>query len=256
MSAVLSQLCPKQLYESYDEVINRIWRQDEYDLNLAKQVLGWISFAKRPLTVIELQHAIAFTIDPVEIDDADLFPEAELVSVCAGIVTVDPRSNIIRLVHYTTQEYFEGIGKNKFPAVQTTIAKTCLTYLGLSGFDGPCHDSASLKQRLEKYKFGQYAAQFWGLHTRGEAENEPDIQRAVLSLLASENKKDSMLQLETYANSSWGNISFTKGQTLLHVIAKNGLATICRFILDERNKGELQTLGLSEIDTDVAAKDR
>ena len=225
---------PKELYESYDEVMDRIWRQDVYDLNLAKQVLGWISRAKRPLTVIELQHVIAFTGDSVEIDEADLYAEAELVSVCAGIVTVDPKSNIIRLVHYTTQEYFERIDENKFPVSQATIAKTCLTYLGLIGFDGPCHHWASLEDRLEKYKFSQYAAQFWGHHTRGEPEKEPDIQRAVLSFLASENKKNSMLQLENRSNSSWGNFTFTKGQTLLHVITKNGLATICKRLLPRR----------------------
>jgi len=246
---------PKELYESYDEVMIRIWEQNEYDRNLAKQVLGWISHVKRQLTVTELQHAIAFTIDPVEINDADLFPEADLVSVCAGIVTVDPNSNIIRLVHYTTEEYFEHIGKNKFPAVQITISKTCLNYLGLSGFHGPCHDSTWFKQRLEKYNFGQYAALFWGLHTRGEAEYEPDVQHAVLSLLACKNKRDSMLQLKTYANSSWGDIGFTKGQTLLHVLAMNGLATICRFIFDEHNAAELQALGLSENDTNVHAED-
>jgi len=64
-----------------------------------------------------------------------------------------------------------------------------------------------------------------------------------------------MLQLETYTNSSWGSIEFPKGQTLLHVIAKSGLATVCRFILDERNRGELQTLGVSETDTLIDSKD-
>ena len=32
-----------------------------------------------------------------------------LVSVCAGLVTIDRESNIIRLVHYTTEEFFERI---------------------------------------------------------------------------------------------------------------------------------------------------
>lgn len=94
-----------------------------------------------------------------------------------------------------------------------------------------------MKERTQRYKLSRYAAQFWDLHTRGEAENEPVIQRAVFSLLASKNKMDSMLQLETYANSSWGNINVTKGQTLLHVIAKNGLAKICKGVLSRRING-------------------
>lgn len=71
---------------------------------------------------------------------------------------------------------------------------------------------------------------------RGEAENELDIQHALLSILESENKRNSMLQMETYAKSNWGGISFTKGQTLLHVVAKNGLATICERVLSKRIK--------------------
>jgi hypothetical protein len=67
-------LLPKELDETYDEVIDRIWSQNEY-LSIAKQVLGWITNAKRPLTVIELQHAIAFTLDPGEVDEANLFEE-------------------------------------------------------------------------------------------------------------------------------------------------------------------------------------
>ena len=40
--------------------------------------------------------------------DEENLPEIEdMVSVCAGLVTIDEESNIIRLVHYTTQEYFE-----------------------------------------------------------------------------------------------------------------------------------------------------
>jgi hypothetical protein len=94
-----------------------------------------------------------------------------------------------------------------------------------------------LERRVQNYKFSRYAAQFWGFHTRGEAEKKPDIERAVISLLASKKKRGSMLQLETYANSSWGDIDFTKGQTLLHVIAKNGLAKICKRVLSRRING-------------------
>lgn len=74
---------------------------------LAKNVLLWITRAKRPLTTSEIQHALAVEIGEAQIDK-DNFPEVEdIVSVCAGLVTVDDESNIIRLVHYKTQEYFE-----------------------------------------------------------------------------------------------------------------------------------------------------
>ena len=52
-------------------------------------------------------------------------------------------------------------------------------------------------------------------------------------MLISEKTKNSILQIESYCNSTWNNISFTKGQTLLHIIAEKGLETVCGLILHE-----------------------
>ena len=107
---------PKELDKTYDEAVARILAQKEDDLMIAKQ---WIMNAKRPLTSHELQHAIAVAVDDAQIDetylltDADLFEEAILVSVCAGLVTIEPQSRIVRLIHYTTQQYFERLGENE-----------------------------------------------------------------------------------------------------------------------------------------------
>jgi hypothetical protein len=39
----------------------------------------------------------------------DVYDIEDAISVCAGLVTVDKESDIVRLVHYTTQKYFEHI---------------------------------------------------------------------------------------------------------------------------------------------------
>ena len=62
----------------------------------------WISFSQRPLTVTELHYAHAITLETTEIDDHDLIDEESITSVCAGLVTIDKESSVIRLVHYTT----------------------------------------------------------------------------------------------------------------------------------------------------------
>jgi hypothetical protein len=82
--------------------MERINRQKEGFQLLANNVLLWITCAKRPLTTIELQHAIAVEIDEPELDEDNLPDIDDLISVCAGLVTIDKESNIIRLVHYTT----------------------------------------------------------------------------------------------------------------------------------------------------------
>ncbi|KAK3349386.1 hypothetical protein B0T25DRAFT_241016 [Lasiosphaeria hispida] len=71
----------------------------------------------------------------------------------SGLVTLDEESNCFRLVHYTTQEYFERIRRDRFPEAPTTIAKICLTILAFPPFAvdvGYCPSEEKLRARLEQ----------------------------------------------------------------------------------------------------------
>jgi hypothetical protein len=78
---------------------------------LAKKVISWITCAKRPLITFQLEHALAIELKESQFDKENISPIDDMVSVCAGLVTVDGESGIIRLIHYTTQEYFERTWK-------------------------------------------------------------------------------------------------------------------------------------------------
>jgi len=232
---------PTELSTAYQEVIARITRSDTENGDVGMQTMTWIFYAARPLQMDELLVALDVQDGYLDIDEEPQFKLADIIEMCQSLVVHEESSGVVRFVHPTVQSFLKSLNLS-----DVNIAKSCLTYLEYEAFDEICSNPKSLDIRLEKYKFCRYAAQFWGFHVRREVENEPDVQRAVLSLLASENKKDSMLQIEQYANSSLGSIHFTKGQTLLHVIAKNELATICRFILDERNCRGFQGLGSTQ----------
>jgi hypothetical protein len=147
---------------------------------LAKQVLSWITCAKRPLTTSELQFALAVEIESPEFDEENLSEVEDIVSVCAGLVTVDEESDIIRLVHYTTQEYFERTWRSWFPKASEDITKTCVTCLLfeenfrdsddsdyfeiIKGLDQP---KISYESILKGRYFYDYAAAYWGHHACG-----------------------------------------------------------------------------------------
>jgi len=95
------------LDQAYEHAMERINGQKSGFRLLAKKVLSWIICAKRPLTTLELQHALAVNIGDPELDKENIREIEDMASVCAGLVTIDEESKIIRLVHYTTQEYFE-----------------------------------------------------------------------------------------------------------------------------------------------------
>ncbi|KAJ7445363.1 hypothetical protein B0H11DRAFT_2249497 [Mycena galericulata] len=125
---------PKSLYGSYEIAIQRIDAQSNDDRETAHSTITWVANAKRPLTVEELQVALAVKPGMKKLDEEDLTDMDTILSVCAGLVIVDKKSYVVRLVHYTTQEYLDSIQALHFPDAQTEITRTLLTVLAFDGY--------------------------------------------------------------------------------------------------------------------------
>ncbi|KAI0593638.1 hypothetical protein F4775DRAFT_586693 [Biscogniauxia sp. FL1348] len=152
---------------AYRSAMERIEGQVTDQAELAKQVLSWIICAQRPLAILELQHALAVEAGASELDEENLPQVEDMISVCAGLVTVDEENGIIRLVHYTTQEYFERTKTVWFPNSEMEITKICVTYLSFSVFkNGWCQTDAEFEERLQANVLYEYAARNWGHHAR------------------------------------------------------------------------------------------
>src|SRR5450755_3954476 len=129
--------------------------------------------------------------------DEDFILEVEvLLSIYAGLVTIDEETDIIRLVHYTAQEYFERTQMAWFPNDQRDIATTCITYLSFDAFEsGYCQTDEEFKERLHLNPLFDYAARNWGHHARATSaveqlivdflENEAKASAANQAMLAS-----------------------------------------------------------------------
>lgn len=168
--------------DAYREALETIEGQLLEDKKTAKKVLSRITYAGRPLTTGELCHALAVdlgkldennTLNGEEIPticaglvaenlDEDNVPDVnDIVSVCAGLVTVDEESNVIRLIHYTTQEYFDRNRQHWFPHSQLKIASTCLIYLSFNTFrSGSCPSDDEFENRLKRKAFLDYASRY------------------------------------------------------------------------------------------------
>ncbi|KAF6219464.1 hypothetical protein HO133_003931 [Letharia lupina] len=184
---------------AYDGAMQRIENQMEGFRLLAKQLLGWLTYSERLMTVKEVQHALAIEPGTREFDEDNLGDIEEVLGFCAGLIIVDEETQIIRLVHYTTQEYFRRNGDRVLACAKQDIAISCLTYLlyenfkdgwanevrqkefaegnraedtlrnrdedeGEEDWDFPC--GRSVKARLQKYPFLEYAARYWATHAR------------------------------------------------------------------------------------------
>ncbi|KAJ7584525.1 ankyrin repeat-containing domain protein [Mycena floridula] len=162
---------PKGIMDSYDTAVARINAQGEAEYKLALQVFYWLAYAQRSLSVIELQHAIAVSAGMTEMDLDAIVDVDILTGICAGLVIVKEESfysfdanmkDIIQLVHYTTQEYFESKQQELFPDIHSSMAITCLTYLSFDIFNTKGIDEVI----WELHPLYTYAANHWGEHAR------------------------------------------------------------------------------------------
>lgn len=217
---------------AYDDAMERITGQSEARKELALRVLMWITCAKWQLTIHALQHALAVQIDESSLDEDDFVDINDIISVCAGLVTIDEQNNIVSLVHYTTQEYFQKqeIQEKWFPAAQDAIFIVCTTYLGFKDFkEGPCEERSDYEKRLEKHPFYRYAACNWTRHL-----SPGSVDWNSVAFLKSERMIGSSVQVaDIYQQSQryprlW--IRFTrreaalyKNLTVLHLAAYSGI---------------------------------
>ncbi|KAF4337456.1 ankyrin repeat [Fusarium beomiforme] len=214
---------------AYTGAMERIEGQVADAGELAKQVLSWITCAKRPLTTTELRHALAVEIGESEVDEENLPQIEDMVSVCAGLVTVDEESNIIRLVHYTTQEYLERTKEDWFPKAQEAIARTCITYLSFRKFEaGICATDHGFKERLQQNPLYDYAARNWGHHAFAASIEGKEF---ILKFLASEAKVSSSSQA-LMASSSYHSQSIPRQVRGVHLAAIFGLKDIMIALLE------------------------
>ncbi|KAF3925690.1 Ankyrin-1 [Arthrobotrys entomopaga] len=212
---------------AYSETMQRIEGQVPSSQKLAKDVLSWITCAKRLLTTSELRHALAVEIDATELDKDNLSEIQDIVSVCAGLVTVDEESHIVRLVHYTTQEYLERTQEKWFPTVQRDIATICVTYLLFNRFEqGCCEKYEEFEERLEQNPLYEYAAQNWGYHVLDASLQQAQL---ILDFLQSVSKMRAAGQALNISGKYFSASNFkyfsasTKEMTAAHLAVRFGL---------------------------------
>lgn len=109
---------PEGLNKSYDETFRRVHAQNLDQATLARKALYWVFSASRPLTVSELQHALAVETGDRTLDEDNIPDEGLLLSVCNGLLIHE--GGFLSLVHYTLQEYLEQEAETLFPEAQGT----------------------------------------------------------------------------------------------------------------------------------------
>lgn len=90
---------PTGLYGTFTEATKKTNRQEDGNKGLALSVLRWIVKASRPLRITELLEAVAVEGGDKGLSEDGLPSKTTVIDVCAGLVTVDEISQVVRLTH-------------------------------------------------------------------------------------------------------------------------------------------------------------
>ncbi|OJJ40823.1 hypothetical protein ASPWEDRAFT_235243 [Aspergillus wentii DTO 134E9] len=229
----------RRLDETYRQAMRRIRNQPEGHQQFASEILSWLTYSKRALSLTEIQHALAVRPEMAELDSRFIPDSGILGSICAGLVTMNQNSATIHLVHYTVKEYFERTAQ--FPDAEDTISKTCIRYLSFQIFDtGFCSTDDEFEIRLRNNSLYAYSAQYWGYHksTSHETdllavqllENKPKVAAAIQAMFVSEQD----LKPPTYSQ------KVPKNATGMHLAAYFGRIDLMEMLLLQRNDPDLK----------------
>ncbi|KAL4884606.1 ankyrin repeat-containing domain protein [Aspergillus karnatakaensis] len=218
-------------HDAYDNHMTRIKNQPINRRNLAFQVLSWITQARRPVRIAELQHALSVTNNSSEFDEENVPHIWLIVKVSDGLVTVDQARDAVRLAHYTMSQYFERRWTSWFPEAHQDMATILINYLSYERFSiPPTQIQGECYKRLEIYCLYQYAASYWGDHAR---QAYPQVKELVARFLRCGPKLLNAVQVLDPPQVPFGLIRNPDGVTGLHVAAYFGLIEQIRELIEE-----------------------
>ncbi|KAL8812638.1 MAG: hypothetical protein Q9200_000866 [Gallowayella weberi] len=156
------------LHDLYHDALQRIDSQSHDDKALAEKALRWVAYAYRPLGAPALQEALAIDSEETDYDPEAIPPVSLILDVCAGLLIVDEEAGVVRLVHYTAQDYFDALAESRFIDAHSSIAGECITYLDYDTFQkrkGSDDQIDLINLHFENHLL-RYASAFWAHHAK------------------------------------------------------------------------------------------
>jgi len=153
-----------ELGDVYSGTIERIKAQSGDKSRLGMTALMWVSHAERPLKADELCHALAVELGSTDFSAGNIPSMSTLVSSCQGLIAVDKEASIVRLIHFTLQEYFSA-HPDIFSRPHSTMAEICLTYLNSQQVKALLTPPSAV---TENASFLEYCSVYWGAHAKRE----------------------------------------------------------------------------------------
>ncbi|KAH6903944.1 ankyrin repeat-containing domain protein, partial [Coprinopsis sp. MPI-PUGE-AT-0042] len=126
-------------------------------------------------------------------DPTRMVPEALLLSVCCGLVSIDEKTKLVRLIHYTTRDAILPQIQNLHPVPHAILAHVCIAHVASRGFQNcnlECEtgvEEDAFQELLHGDLLLAYAYRSWVHHTRQCLHHTPILVAASALVVNSTN---------------------------------------------------------------------
>lgn len=204
-------------------------QKDGQDRSLALKVLSLATSARRPLTLAELQHALAIKPGDHDFDQDEDYEREEILEVTKGLMTIDDgdeANSYVRFFHLTLQKYLDESKDHWFPQAELDMATSCLTCLQYDDFSRRSEQEEHLEATLKRNPFAKYALQFWGEHVSNTI-SLISIENLTLSLLEDGDRLAAFIQAAWYSGGqNFGSWDVRRDVDAMHICAWFGLSSL------------------------------
>jgi hypothetical protein len=232
--------------------MRRIEEAGEMRRDLAWRTLSWIFHAvgTRPLKMNELRQLLVIDVGDTQIDERQSSTE-DILAVCQSLIALDAESNVVRFAHFTVQEFLTEKYTHYKLLPRKELAKVCVTYITLAVFETGPTDEEAFYRRAETHLSYDYAVKYWGYYTRGDGENDPELQSALLKLFKSPSKRaalrqrEILMQIDEWWRYEIWSLSTSQLSTWepIHIMAHEGLTIFYNYFASSAHKEVLIRMG-------------
>lgn len=159
---------PHGLNETYESILLKV---PPGDTEIVRRILTWLAFTVLPVSLSEVQEAIAIEHDlPYLDEEARLSSPQDILDLCGSLVAVPDTGEAI-LAHLSVKDYLLSpyIRSSRVSSFALShqeacsdLAISCLTYFSFRDFSsGPSPQRKLYEQRLEQFPLLSHAATAW-----------------------------------------------------------------------------------------------
>ena len=194
---------PDDLNATYERILKTIDEKRRPKRELARKILTWVAYARRPLSIYGLAYATSIEMDTKGLKDLEssIPTEEFILDACANLVSVDRSKwsefRYVRFVHFSVQEFFTSNRSTTlnlgYEIAHWEIAQTCIILLPLSPKQSVSRDMLHSNDGAIRSLF-KYVSKEWPHHLLAANPNSLPVNDHRVAFISSFLEKSPTIQ--------------------------------------------------------------